>query len=118
MQMVVDVELGVIGPGWMVDVEGCPEESLAEDRDSMESADDVLPERFEGVSVGHGAWIEHDHARHMHVNDAVLHVEKRGVCARDSLHRNSLPVNWVTTRYRGRFASQRRVAHSLVLGSS
>ena len=88
--VVLELDVGILDPERMVELERDLRQPPAERRQQVEPALDQREDLLEGVATGHGGRVEHARAADVHVVVGRLHVEERRVEARESLHHCSV----------------------------
>ena len=89
--VVVDVEVGIVHPNRMVEVQRNLHQPSTKRRNQVEAVGDELLDLLERVAARHGVGIEHHGHGHVHVVGGGLEVQKRGVEPGESFHVASDP---------------------------
>jgi len=86
MNVEVDVEVGVLDPDRMVEVERDVHQPASKRSDQVHALEDQLTDGLEGVAAGHGLGIEDRRHRHVHVGVGRFEVREGGVDPRQTFH--------------------------------
>ena len=92
--VVVDVEVGVLDPQRVVELERDLDEAPPERRQQVEPALDELDHLLEGVAAGDGGRVEDGRRRHVHVDRRRLEIEEGGIESGEPLHLPTLARVW------------------------
>jgi hypothetical protein len=77
--VVDDIEVGVLDPHRVVQIERHPQQPPSKRRQQVDPARDEVLHPLERVTARHLVGIEHDHDRHVHVHPRGLEVQEARV---------------------------------------
>jgi hypothetical protein len=87
MAVALEVEIGILHPDRVGEVEGHPHESATERLEEVDALAQQIDDALERVGLGRRGGIEDERAHDVGVHRRCLHVEERGVHAGQALHR-------------------------------